>query len=58
MIDQGWTRDVTIARRSEWNAEIKKLGANCSPRDIQMIIDRLGYDVMDIRYALKMYSIK
>ena len=56
-----WTVEVTNARRSEWNAEVKKLvakhGKNVPGREVYNLEERLGYTLADIRKAKQMHSI-
>ena len=57
-----WTRDVTLARREAWNAEIKAMAARngnkCPSREINALVARLGYDHNDIRRARALHGIE
>ena len=56
-----WTREVTIARRSEWNAEADKMvakhGRNVPGAEVRKLTERLGYGMREILAAKEIHGI-
>ena len=56
-----WTREVTIARRAEWNAEADKLvakhGRNVPGVEVRKLTERLGYGMREILAAKEIHGI-
>lgn len=56
-----WTLEVFTARRAEWNAAIAEIlknnGNKVPPREYNALVQRMGYDVEDIKRAKKLHGI-
>jgi hypothetical protein len=56
-----WTREITLARREVWNAEIKAMAARngnvCPARAVAALVARLGHDHNDLKRAVALHNL-
>ena len=55
--DAEWTRDVTIARRSAWNAWVKSQGGTIHPATLAAHCKEIGYDMLLLQRQIKRHGL-
>lgn len=55
--DAEWTKDVTIARRAEWNAWVKSQGKTIAPAHMATHCQDVGYDMLTLKRQITRHGL-
>jgi hypothetical protein len=55
--DAEWTREVTIARRADWNAWVRSMGATLHPAQMVAHCQEVGYDMLLLKRQIQRHGL-